>query len=103
MSDARVCSRIMSEDRAIMKREITINTLVVCGFAARPPSLARFILPRWGMVPESAREVSQAGKTGPAKVDVAERHRGRQRRVQSRDRHRQGGGTLAEESGDATR
>lgn len=48
MSDARVCSRIMSEDRAIMKREITINTLVVCGFAARPPSLARFILPRWG-------------------------------------------------------
>lgn len=31
-----------------MKREITINTLVVCGFAARPPSLARFILPRWG-------------------------------------------------------
>lgn len=31
-----------------MKREITINTLVVCGFAARPPFLARFILPRWG-------------------------------------------------------
>lgn len=31
-----------------MKREITINTLVVCGFAARPPSLVRFILPRWG-------------------------------------------------------
>lgn len=44
----RACSRIMSEDRAIMKREITINTLVVCGLAARPPSLARFILPRWG-------------------------------------------------------
>lgn len=44
----RTCSRIMNEDRAIMKREITINTLVVCGFAARPPSLVRFILPRWG-------------------------------------------------------
>jgi len=44
----RMYSRIMSEDRVIMKREITINTLVVCGFAARPPSLARFILPRWG-------------------------------------------------------
>lgn len=40
--------RIMNEDRVIMKREITINTLVVCGFAARPPSLVRFILPRWG-------------------------------------------------------
>lgn len=44
----RTCSRIMNEDRAIMKREITINTPVVCGFAARPPSLVRFILPRWG-------------------------------------------------------
>lgn len=44
----RTCSRIMNEDRAIMKREITINTLVVCGFVARPPSLVRFILPRWG-------------------------------------------------------
>lgn len=42
------CSRIMNEDRAITKRGITINTLVVCGFAARPPSLVRFILPRWG-------------------------------------------------------
>lgn len=41
-------SHIMNEDRAIMKREITINTLVACGFAARPPSLVRFILPRWG-------------------------------------------------------
>lgn len=44
----RIFAYIMSQDRAIMKREITINTLVVCGLAARPPSLARFILPRWG-------------------------------------------------------
>jgi len=42
-----MCSRIMCKNPAIMKREITINTPVVCGFAARPPSLARFILPRW--------------------------------------------------------
>jgi hypothetical protein len=42
-----MCSRIMCKNHAIMKREITINTPVVCGFAARPPSLARFILPRW--------------------------------------------------------
>lgn len=31
-----------------MKREITINTRVVCGFAAQPPSPARLIQPRWG-------------------------------------------------------
>lgn len=31
-----------------MKREITINTRVVCGFAAQPPSPTRLILPRWG-------------------------------------------------------
>lgn len=42
------CTRVMNEDHAIMKREITINTLVVCGFVARPPSLARFILPAVG-------------------------------------------------------
>lgn len=55
------------------------------------------------MVPEPAREVSQAGETGPAEVHVAERHRGGQRRVQPRGRHREGGGTLAEEPGDAAR
>jgi len=46
-TDMFMCSRIMCKNHAIMKREITINTPVVCGFAARPPSLARFILPRW--------------------------------------------------------
>lgn len=55
------------------------------------------------MVPKPARKISQTGETGPAEVYVAEWHRSRQRRVQSRDRYREGGGTLAEESGDATR
>lgn len=55
MTIAPYISCNMNEDRVIMKREITINTLVVCGFAARPPSLVRFIHPRGGVSPLSAR------------------------------------------------
>lgn len=55
------------------------------------------------MVSEPACKISQTGETGPAEVYIAEWHRGRQRRIQPRDRHREGGRTLAEESGDATR
>lgn len=54
-----------------------------------------------GVVPEPTCQISQAREAGPAEVDVADRHRRRQRRVQSGRRHRESRGPLAEESGNA--